>query len=89
MDKNPLLWALYEISMSIGNTLELKEMLDESIAVMLSKLNCSSAAIYQKRDSKFGLFYAKPKVLIKNEAYMRIVQKLEEKFYNGESHGSF
>jgi diguanylate cyclase (GGDEF)-like protein/PAS domain S-box-containing protein len=87
MDKNPLLLALYEISMSIGNTLELKEMLDESIAVMLSKLNCSSAAIYQKRDGKLGLLYARPKVLIKNEAYVHIVQKIEEKFYNGKSHG--
>ncbi len=83
MDKNPLLWALYEISMSIGNTLELKKMLNESITVMLSRLNCSSVAIYQKRGSKSELLYAKPKVLIKNEDYVSVVQELEEKFYNG------
>lgn len=82
MDKNPLLWALYEISMSIGNTLDLKEMLNECISVMLSRLNCSSAAIYQKHGSKSELLYAKPKVLIKNENYVSVVQKLEEKFYN-------
>jgi len=82
MDKNPLLLALYEISMSIGNTLELNEMLNESIRMILSRLNCSSAAIYQKRDGKSELLYAKPKVLIKNEAYVSVVQELEEKFYN-------
>jgi len=88
MDKNPILWALYEISMSIGNTLELNEMLNESVRMILSRLNCSSAAIYQKRDGKSELLYAKPKVLIKNEAYMSIVQELEEKFYNSNSPGS-
>ncbi len=87
MDKNPLLLALYEISMSIGNTLELNEMLNESVRMILSRLNCSSAAIYQKRDSKSELLYAKPKVLIKNEAYVSVVQALEEKFYNSNSPG--
>jgi len=83
-----LLWALYEISMSIGNTLELKNMLNESLTVMLSKLNCSSAAIYQKRGSKFELFYAKPKVLSKSEDYISVVDELEEKFYNSNSPGT-
>ncbi|TET87100.1 MAG: EAL domain-containing protein [Sulfurovum sp.] len=84
MDKNPLLWALYEISMSIGNTLELKKMLNESIGVMLSRLNCSSAAIYQKRGGMSELLYAKPKILINNEEYVSVVQALEERFYNGD-----
>ena len=88
MNKNPLLWALYEISMSIGNTLELKNMLNESLTVMLSKLNCSSAAIYQKRGGKSELLYAKPKVLIKNEDYISIVQELEKKFYNSNGPGT-
>jgi len=84
MDKNRLLLALYEISMSIGNTLELKKMLNESIKMILSRLNCSSAAIYQKHVGKSELFYAKPKVLIKNKDYIAIIQKLEEKFYNAD-----
>jgi len=71
--------------MSIGNTLELNEMLNESVRMILSRLNCSSAAIYQKRDGKSELLYAKPKVLIKNEAYISIVEELEEKFYNSNS----
>jgi len=81
MDKNLLLQALYEISMSIGNTLELKKMLNQSIPVLLSRLNCSSAAIFQKHDNKTESLYASPKILVKNEAYMSHVQKLEEKFY--------
>ena len=85
MDKSPLLLALYEISMSIGNTLELNKMLNESVRMILSRLNCSSAAIYQKYDGKSELLYAKPKVLIKNEAYISVVQELEEKFYNSNS----
>ena len=82
MDKDSLLWAFYEISMSIGNTLELQKMLNESLRVMLSKLNCSSAAIYQNSHGKSKLIHAKPKVLIKNKDYVTAVQELEEKFYN-------
>jgi diguanylate cyclase (GGDEF)-like protein/PAS domain S-box-containing protein len=84
MDKNRLLLALYEISMSIGNTLELQKMLNESMRMILSRLNCSSAAIYQKHGGKSGLLYAKPKVLIKNKDYIAVVQELEEKFYNAD-----
>ncbi len=86
MDKNPLLLALYEISMSLGNTHDLKKMLNESITMMLSRLNCSSAAIYQKSDSSYEMLYAKPKVLIKNEAYISIVQELEKKFSKNYHH---
>ncbi|MCW8821428.1 MAG: PAS domain-containing protein, partial [Sulfurovum sp.] len=86
MDKNPLLFALYEISMSLGNTLDLKKMLNESITMMLSRLNCSSASIYQKNGSSYEMLYAKPKVLIKNEVHVSIIQELEEKFSNNDHH---
>ncbi|QOR61058.1 EAL domain-containing protein [Sulfurovum sp. ST-21] len=87
MDKNPLLWALYEISMHIGNTLELKKMLGETATVMLSRLNCSSASVYQKQDNdKSKLLYTKPKVLRKKEEHLSVVQKLEKKFYEDNRH---
>ncbi len=72
MLKDQQLLALYEISMSIGNSLELKKMLREAVTMILSRLNCSSAAIYQER----VLLYARPKVLIRDAAYAEVVQGL-------------
>ncbi len=86
MDKNTLPLALYEISMSLGNTLEIKKMLNESITMMLSRLNCSSASIYQKSGNCYELLYAKPKVLIKNESHVKMIQALEEKFSKNDHH---
>ena len=86
MDRNPLLFALYEISMSLGNTLDLKKMLNESTTMMLSRLNCSSASIYEKSGSSYEMLYAKPKVLIENETYTSIIKRLEESFSRNDQH---
>lgn len=80
MDNNLLQLALYEISMSIGNTYDLKRMLNESITMILSRLNCSSASIHYLNDAKFELFYAKPKVLVKNKTYLQVKNTLETKY---------
>jgi diguanylate cyclase (GGDEF)-like protein/PAS domain S-box-containing protein len=80
MHKNSTFLALYEISMSIGNSLDLDRMLKEAVTVMLSRLNCSSAAIYQKKEDGYRLFYAKPKVVIKNETYRGMSLHLEARF---------
>ena len=81
MDKNSLLQALYEISMSLGNTLDIKKMLNESITMMLSRLNCSSASIYEKSGSSYELLYAKPKVLIKNQAHIEYDTRVGKKIF--------
>lgn len=86
MDKNPLLFALYEISMSIGNSFELKKMLNESMTMILSRLNCSSVSIYKKCGTAYESFYSKPKVLITDEVYIRVVQELEAKFAKEKPH---
>ena len=86
MNKNPLLFALYEISMSIGNSFELKKMLNESMTMMLSRLNCSSVSIYQKCGTAYESLYSKPKVLVKNEIYSTIVQELQEKCIESNLH---
>ena len=86
MNKNALLLALYEISMSIGNSLELNKMFQEAANMMLSRLNCSSVAICKNGGSAFELLYAKPKVLIKNESYVSVVKQLEQKFRGGDEH---
>ncbi len=82
MDKNASLLALYEISMSIGNTLDLDKMLNVVVTMILSRLNCSSAAIYEDLDGNSKLLYAKPKVLINNEVYVTTVEVLKQKFFN-------
>ncbi len=80
MHNNSTFLALYEISMSIGNSLDLDRMLKEAVTVMLSRLNCSSAAIYQKKGTGYRLLYAKPKVVIKNEIYSGLSLHLEASF---------
>lgn len=74
---NAIQQALYEISMSIGNSLDMSRMLNESITTILRKLNCSSATIYQKIDDSDTLFYSKPKVILKDTLYQESLEKLK------------
>ena len=88
MNKDTLQLALYEISISIGNSFDLKKMLDEAIRVMLSRLGCSAAAIYLiRKDIKslravddFELNYAKPKVLLKDPQGVKQINDLIEAY---------
>ena len=86
MDKNPLLFAIYEISMSIGNSFELKKMLNESMTTILSRLNCSSVSIYKKSGTTYESLYSKPKVLIRNKLYIKVVQEMQAKFSKDNAH---
>lgn len=79
MDKSALQLALYEISISIGNSFDLDKMLNEAVKVLLSRLGCSGAAIYQRSGGVDKLCYAKPKVIIKNERYLQAYRQLLEK----------
>lgn len=80
MHSNKVFLALYEISMSIGNSMDLDAMLKEAVTVMLGRLNCSSAAIFQENSGSYKLLYSKPKVIIKNELYSRASRRLESSF---------
>lgn len=86
MDKNSLFVILYEISMSIGNSLEIKKMLNECTNMILSRLDCSSLSIYQKSNSISKLLYVKPKVLIRKKNYVPLIEELEEKLFNSDQH---
>ena len=59
MLNNNIFKSLYEISMSIGNSLELTQMLDESIGSILETLHCRSAVIFS-RERKSNIFYSQP-----------------------------
>ena len=99
MPNSPNLLALYEISMSIGNSLELNKMLNEAISTLLSRLGCSSLTIHQTNSKDEALFYAKPKFIMKNDAYKEMaseigkaliqephevfLKQVEEKYYYG------
>lgn len=76
-DKASLL-ALYEISMSIGNSLELSQMLNETVSTILSRLGCTSLTIHQNEEEHLALLYAKPKFIMKNEAYQNLVALLHK-----------
>ena len=71
--------ALYEISMSIGNSLDIDKMLSEFITTVLSRLNCSSASIYRYENDLSELFYVKPKVIVKNAQYQKCVETLSQR----------
>ena len=78
MPDSPSLLALYEISMSIGNSLELNKMLNEAISTLLSRLGCTSVTIHQTNSKDEALFYAKPKFIMKNDAYKEMASEIEE-----------
>ncbi len=82
MTTSSSLLALYEISMSIGNSLELKKMLNEAVSTILSRLGCSSVTIHQSHRQNGmrceSLFYAKPKFIMKNSAYHAIADEIAQ-----------
>ncbi len=51
---NNELQVYYEISMAIGNSLDLVEMLKESLLVYMSKLNCIACSVFNIKKSKSG-----------------------------------
>ena len=89
MKDNADLLALYEISMSIGNSLDLKKMLDESLRTIMSRLNCSSITIhesYTKNSMRCEkLLFAKPKFIMKNQSYYAIAHEIAEALTLSES----
>jgi len=76
---------LYEISMSIGSSLELNQMLKGSLVTILRKLNCSAGAIFSidvERDPLLQPIMSIPRHIQKNqtfslaEDYLRSVQRI-------------
>ncbi|MCC5945923.1 MAG: PAS domain S-box protein, partial [Bernardetiaceae bacterium] len=68
----------YEIAMSIGQSLELKPMLEGALHTYLQKLNCSAALIF---DNKKEIVFANPRVraLNKNTLYQYAIEQIPEK----------
>jgi len=63
----------FEIAMSLGNSLDLKKMLKESVSTYLRKLNCMAAQVYQLdtagcRYASFELVYSMPRRMGTNPA---------------------
>ncbi len=58
MDKHSLQTALYEISISIGNSFDLDKMLSEAATAIINRLNCTSLSIYEQKFEKTRLIFA-------------------------------
>lgn len=80
MDNSQYHLALYEISLAIGTSTDLKSMLNASITMILSRLNCSSASINHFNNNQCEVLYAKPKVLVRNQQFLKMKQKLENRY---------
>jgi signal transduction histidine kinase len=71
---------LYEISMAIGTTLNLNEMLKTSLSVIIKKLNCSTGFIYSQNGGciELELILSIPKRIPSKQAYAEKVKYLLE-----------
>jgi signal transduction histidine kinase len=70
---------LYEISMAIGTTLNLKEMLKASLSVIIKKLNCSTGFIYSQSESEEPeLILSIPKRIPSKQEYVEKLKFLIE-----------
>ena len=72
---------LYEIAMSIGNSLDIEVMLKEGLSTYLRKLNCLAGAVLKRVDddagnSSFQLVYAIPKRMKRNAAVSEGIEHL-------------
>ena len=75
------LQILYEISMSIGTSLDLHKMLKVSLSTLLRKLNCSAGWIHiLKKDHqgkfKFERIYSIPRNIERNGTYQAVLQNI-------------
>ncbi len=73
---------LYEIAMSIGTSLDLRQMLRKSLSALLKKLNCSAGGVYfLKKDNEQNLHLEKihtiPRTTDGNKAYQVALQHLQ------------
>ena len=82
MLNNNIFESLYEVSISIGNSLQLTKMLDESIGSILEKLECSSVVLYT-RENRSEIFYSQPKVIQIEKPHQQLIQKFEQKLLTG------
>lgn len=78
------LQVFFEISMSIGTSLNLKKMLQKSLVVYLRKLNCASGLILQKNEStkRFSQVFSIPRIVDRNPA-IRAALKLIDRQLDG------
>jgi phosphoglycerate-specific signal transduction histidine kinase len=60
-NKKLLLASLYEISMSIGTSLDLDKLLKSAISKYIEKFNCIGAVVVEEK--KKNIVFAKPKIL--------------------------
>lgn len=78
---------LYEMAMSIGDSLELKPMLKNSLSTMLRKLSCSLGAIFARCESNGVVSFEKvfniPRNPVKNTAYQKALKIISAKGSSG------
>ena len=77
--------SLYEVSISIGTSLELSKMLDVGIKSILENFHCNSALIFTKTRKK-EIFYSQPEVVHSNTLYNQLIEKFEQKLFSDDSH---
>ena len=75
------LQIFYEIAMSIGNSLDLREMLKESILTLLRRLNCSASAVLQWQRHSAGHYephtvYCTPRQFTKQPSFHNILEQI-------------
>ncbi len=75
--------VLYEIAMSIGNSLDLKKMLQKSLTTCLRKFNLDACAVVQGKSADKAVWlapvYAIPRRIDKNEAFQAALRNIPEK----------
>lgn len=82
------LQVFYEIAMSIGNSLDLNQMLQESLTAYLRKLNCSAGAVFMtdvengnnEKDSvyRFNLIYSIPRQIKRNATCIHALKQVPD-----------
>ncbi len=85
---------LYEISMSVGNSVELRPMLKSSVSTILKKLNCVSGGVFQKTEEQQpGVYqleavYTIPRRPERNKTFQEAISCLPQAF-NDDNYDDF
>ncbi len=78
-----------EIAMSIGNSLDLRKMLKESLSTYLRKLNCSAGGVFMLKTDALGNYHYEPVITTpRSFPSSKIYQVISKHFPNHDGAGS-
>lgn len=74
--------AIYEISLNIGTSLNLKKVINDAVSSYLRQLDCTGIVLLEKNNCKYHIHTAKPRILKKSIDLQYVLKRFFDKIDN-------